>query len=92
MDKALGRECDWQIHDLRRTVRTRLAGIGVSDTVAEQIIGHGRRGLARVYDQHGYEAEMRAALELWAARLRDIVTPPPDNLLRGELRKGPSAA
>ena len=25
---------------------------------------------------------MREALELWAARLRDIVTPPPNNLVR----------
>ena len=80
VDQIAGRECDWQIHDLRRTVRTRLAGLGIPDTVAEQIIGHGRKGLARVYDQHGYEVEMRDALEHWAARLRDIVTPPPDNV------------
>jgi integrase len=75
----LGRECNWQIHDLRRTVRTRLASLGVADKVAEAVIGHGRKGLARVYDQHEYEPEMREALERWAARLRDIVTPPPKN-------------
>jgi hypothetical protein len=46
------------------------------------IIGHGRKGLQRVYDQHRYVDEMREALELWAARLRDIVTPPPDNVVR----------
>jgi integrase len=80
VNAVLGRECDWQIHDLRRTVRTRLAGLGIPDTVAEQIIGHGRKGLARVYDQHTYESEMGQALELWAARLRSIVTPPPDNV------------
>jgi integrase len=78
----LGRETDWQIHDLRRTVRTRLAGLGIPDTVAEQIIGHGRKGLARVYDQHGYEDEMRDALERWAARLRSIVQPPPENVVK----------
>ena len=43
VDQIAGRDIDWQIHDLRRTVRTRLAGLGISDTVAEQIIGHGRR-------------------------------------------------
>ena len=59
--------------------------------MAEQIIGHGRKGLARVYDQHGYEAEMRDALERWAARLRDIVTPPPDNVVQGEFRAAPAA-
>jgi hypothetical protein len=45
------------------------------------IIGHGRKGIQRVYDQHSYEDEMREALELWAARLRDIVTPPPENVV-----------
>jgi integrase len=74
----------WVIHDIRRTVRTRLASLRVSDMVAEMVIGHGRRGLQRVYDQHGYEAEMREALELWAGRLRDIVSPAPENVV--ELR------
>jgi integrase len=72
----------WVVHDIRRTVRTRLASLRIPDMVAEMIIGHGRKGLQRVYDQHTYEAEMREALELWAARLRDIVTPPPDNLIK----------
>ena len=76
----------WVVHDIRRTVRTRLASLRVSDLVAEMVIGHGRRGIQRVYDQHTYEPEMREALELWAARLRDIVTPPPENVVR--LRKG----
>jgi integrase len=72
----------WVIHDIRRTVRTRLASLRVSDMVAEMIIGHGRKGLQRVYDQHSYEAEMREALELWAGRLRDIVNPPPENIVQ----------
>ncbi len=69
------------LHDVRRTVRTRLAGLRVPSEVAEMVIGHGKKGLARVYDQHLYVDEMRSALELWAARLRDIVAPPPANLL-----------
>jgi integrase len=72
----------WVIHDIRRTVRTRLASLRVPDMVAEMVIGHGRKGIQRVYDQHSYEDEMREALELWAARLRDIVTPPPENVVR----------
>jgi integrase len=80
----LGKLSPWRIHDIRRTVRTHLAALRVSDLVAETILGHGKRGLQRVYDQHSYEAEMREALELWAARLRDIVSPPPENVV--ELR------
>jgi integrase len=67
------------LHDLRRTMRTRLSSLRVPDTVAEQVIGHGRRGLQRIYDQHKFVDEMREALEAWNARLRAIVTPPSAN-------------
>jgi integrase len=63
------------VHDIRRTVRTRLASLRVPDEVAEMVIGHGRRGLQRVYDVHTYEPEMRAALDAWARALRGIVEP-----------------
>jgi integrase len=76
----------WVIHDIRRTVRTRLASLRVPDMVAEMVIGHGRKGLQRVYDQHRHVDEMREALELWASRLRDIVNPPPENVV--QLKKG----
>jgi integrase len=86
MKEQLGTVPPWVIHDIRRTVRTRLASLRVPDMVAEMVIGHGRKGLQRVYDQHTYETEMREALELWAARLRDIVTPPPENVV--SLKRG----
>ena len=72
----------WVIHDLRRTVRTRLASLKVADPIAEMVVGHGKRGLQRVYDQHSYESEIREALELWANKLRDIVQPPPKNVVK----------
>jgi integrase len=82
MAKELGKAPPpFVIHDLRRTMRTRLASLRVSDLVAEMVIGHGRKGIQRVYDQHSYEAEMREALELWASRLRSIVEPPPENVV-----------
>jgi integrase len=61
------------LHDLRRTVRTRLSDLKIRDEVAEMIIGHGRKGMQRVYDQHKYVDEMREALELWNARVRELV-------------------
>jgi len=62
------------LHDLRRTVRTRLSDLKVRDEVAEMIIGHGRKGMQRIYDQHRYVDEMREALAAWNARLREIVS------------------
>ena len=41
----------WVLHDIRRTCRTRLSQPRIPDTVAERVIGHGARGLARIYDQ-----------------------------------------
>ena len=67
----------WVQHDLRRVVRTRLSAIGIDDHIGEMVIGHGRRGLQRVYDQHKYEPQIRDALERWAVRLREIVEPAP---------------
>ena len=58
---------DWKIHDLRHTVRTRMAAMRVPDAIAEMCLGHGKRGMQRVYDQYGYEAEVRDALQRWAA-------------------------
>jgi integrase len=65
------------IHDLRRTVRTRLSELRIPEHIAEAVIGHSRRGLARVYDRHRFAAEIREALELWNAKLRALVEPPP---------------
>jgi integrase len=68
-------------HDIRRTVRSQLSALRIADHVAEMVIGHGRKGLQRIYDQHGYDNEMREALDEWAARLRSIVEPPPPNVV-----------
>jgi integrase len=70
----------WVLHDLRRTVRTGFSAIPASDVVRELTIAHTQKGLHRVYDQHSYLDEKRALLEAWAAKVRDIVSPPPDNV------------
>jgi integrase len=69
------------IHDVRRTMRTRLSALPVPDLVRELVIAHTKPGLHKVDDQHAYEAEKRDALELWAARLRSIVTSAPANVV-----------
>ena len=86
--EAVGAELPWSLHDIRRTVRTRLSALRVPDPVAEMIIGHSRKGMARVYDQHKYLDEMREACAAWAGLLRSIVTPPPPNVVPLKARKG----
>jgi integrase len=64
---------DWTLQDVRRTVRTHLSALPVSDMVRELVIGHTKRGLHRVYDQYAYLDEKRQALTLWTERLLGIV-------------------
>jgi integrase len=75
----------WTLHDIRRTVRTRLSALRIPEQTAELVIGHAKKGMARIYDQHQYLDEVREALELWNAKLESIVNPPPPNVvpLRG---------
>ena len=60
-------------HDLRRTLRTRLAELGISDIVAERVLGHKLQGVLGIYNRHGYDVEKRQALALWEQRLREIL-------------------
>ena len=72
---------NWTLHDFRRTMRTHLSALPISGTVAELMIGHKQRGIRAVYDRFAYLDEQRSGFELWAARLRDIVEPPPENVV-----------
>jgi integrase len=76
----LGELPPFVIHDVRRSVRTGLSALPVPDIVRELVIAHTKPGLHKVYDQHAYLDEKRRTLELWAAKLRDIVEPPPANV------------
>jgi integrase len=74
---------DWRNHDLRRTVRSGLAALGVVEIVSERVLNHAERDqLVRAYNRHQYLDEKRDALERWAQRVRDIVTLPPENVTR----------
>jgi len=57
---------DVRLHDLRRTLRTGLARLGVSFEIAERVLNHAMPGLQAVYNLHNYSVEKRRALQLWA--------------------------
>jgi integrase len=66
----------WVNHDVRRTVRTRLSRLNISEEVREAILAHVRPGIKSVYDHYQYLPEKRDALERWAIKLGEIVAPP----------------
>ena len=67
----------WSAHDLRRTVVTRMAELGISPIVLGHVINH--RSVTKagvtlsVYSHYDYAKEKRQALELWADRLAAVV-------------------
>jgi len=65
---------DWRLHDLRRTLRSGLAELGVRYEIAERVIGHAMPQLERTYNVFTYREEKREALETWARHLAVVVT------------------
>lgn len=64
-------------HDLRRTVATYMAKLGVERTTLGKILNH--KGLAgdsqvtAIYDRHSYMDEKRKAMNRWSKKLKDIL-------------------
>jgi integrase len=69
---------EWDIHDLRRSVATGMAKLGVQPIVIEASLNHitgVRSSIASVYNLHSYEQEKREALTRWAEHVLRVVDP-----------------
>ena len=76
LDQKTGITAAWNLHDIRRSVATRMADLGIAPHVIEQILNHQsghRAGVAGVYNRSSYEREVRAALALWEDHVRSLV-------------------
>ncbi len=62
-------------HDLRRTVATHLADLGVDRTVIGKILNHkGQdRKQTAIYERHDDKEEKREALNMWSEKLEEII-------------------
>ena len=60
------------LHDLRRTVRTGLAKLGIRPDIAERCLNHAQPGIIATYDTHQYLDEKRNALTQWAGHLQAL--------------------
>lgn len=66
-------------HDLRRTVSTRLARIGIAKEIRDRALNHItslRDPESRHYNLHEFQSEKRDAFSCWAAELEGIIKPP----------------
>jgi integrase len=66
----------WRLHDLRRTMATRLAEFGIPHPVVSKLLNHSPRsvmGVTSIYNRYEYLAERREAMDRWAQRVLDIL-------------------
>jgi integrase len=75
----------WVFHDLRRTLASGMAALGIQLPVIEKVINHKSgtfRGIVGVYQRHSYAEEKRTALTAWASHVENILSgKQPDNVV-----------
>jgi integrase len=67
----------WVFHDLRRTVASGMAGLGIQLPVIEKVLNHKSgtfRGIVGVYQRHSFADEKRTALAAWALHVGSILS------------------
>lgn len=70
----------WVIHDLRRTLASGMARLGVNLPVIEKVLNHQSgsfAGIVGVYQRHSFADEKRHALAAWGAHVERILTGAP---------------
>ncbi len=75
--QAAGTTAPWRLHDIRRTVATRMADLGVQPHVIEAVLNHvsgHKAGVAGIYNRSIYAAEKSAALTLWGGHVTALLT------------------
>jgi integrase len=76
LDARSGVTEPWVVHDIRRSVATRMADLSIAPHVVEEILNHQsghRSGPAGVYNRSRYGNEVRAALAMWEDHIRALV-------------------
>jgi integrase len=76
LDARMQPRTPFVFHDLRRTMASGMAGLGIRVEVVEKILAHRSgtfRGIVGVYQRHTFIPEMRDALQRWADHLDEMV-------------------
>jgi integrase len=77
--KRLDELCEvpgWRLHDIRRTVVSGMAKLGIAPHIADKILNHQSgtiSGVAAVYQRHEFIDERKSALEAWGKHVQALV-------------------
>jgi integrase len=66
----------WRLHDLRRSVATGMAKLGIELPTIEKVLNHQSGsfgGIVGVYQHHDFLVEKRRALQIWADHITALV-------------------
>lgn len=72
LDATLNFDKPWQLRDIRRTVATGMAELGVDPHIVEACLNHvsgHKAGVAGIYNKAAYASQKREAVERWATHL-----------------------
>ena len=73
---ADGKCADFNLRDVRRTVETEMARLGIGKDIRAHVLSHGIGGIQdKHYDRHAYEDEKREALRKWERFLGSLKKP-----------------
>ena len=76
IDSKLAELPHWTPHDIRRSVATHMAELGVQPHIVEAVLNHAsghKGGVAGIYNRATYDREKREALNLWAEHVTALV-------------------
>jgi integrase len=79
----------WRLHDLRRTVASGMARLGINLPVIEKVLNHSSgsfAGIVSVYQKHSFADEKRAALGSWSQHVERVVSGKPAKVVQLHLK------
>jgi integrase len=85
LDELMGDTPKWVIHDIRRSVASGMARIGIAVPVIEKVLAHRKgtfAGIVGVYQRHSFLPEMAAALQRWADHVEQLVGGKPAKVVK----------
>jgi integrase len=77
IDKLAPPTPPWVLHDIRRTVASGMARLGVNLPVIKKLLNHvsgSFAGIVGVYQRHSFADEKRAAVETWARHVQGLLS------------------
>jgi integrase len=85
LDAHMGKTPKWVVHDIRRSVASGMAKIGIAVPVIEKVLAHRSgtfRGIVGTYQRHSFLPEMAAALQKWGDHVERLVGGKPAKVVK----------